>query len=730
MFLAVWLQPRAAPGAIPNGEGAPSGMFACRCQSIAPPKDNRLYPSRPWIAIHESVVDPTGDGMLKTHPLRLALAMLTLLCFTAIATAGGNLKSASADTSTAQPASAAPAATGPAPPLVLDPPVVLDVLSKDGAKSDIRYLGQPAKDGRIDLTATNGFFDRCFQALDPQPLIPGDEGLIGCSFGYLGRLSDAVPGTARWHLWCAQAGQIKATFFMQVPPAEAGHPWVIQVGDQRQTLPAQPSAGQTPQPQTLTFAVKEPGKVTVAIDCTKTPPAAETRIYYIRLDGSALHQASLLRTRWRPSAAHGHFYAPDNCPAPTMWVFETQDIGKTGSYSPLTTPFGYYGTSFGSGGLIPPGAGFNFSMWLANRNATEAPPIDKMACLIGTAIPGAQYSTFGGEGTGVKFRAAVAYPNGAERTIQALRVEATGDLRTFYGYFYDEPEHRWKLYASAQAPAARKTMSGLLASTGSFCEIPGPPNRERSGDLVREIKRRGWFLGSDQTWYRAQLNRDATPEPADEATAPDAPPAPADAAQKPRARRKAPASSAAAPERPSAKRFYYMNDYATDGWIGMATGGIASYVATPAGPAKPASKAGAAPVLPEYLRPEKTAQLFDLPVLFGASKASAVAADHATIDYEIKKTGPNSQAILYYGTVDALTYPPQTVTKGSAVEIDMYRPGRTWQSATPQQPVTTGINPFKLRGLKPNTTYFYRLFVAHDQGKSWDYRSGRFATEQ
>ena len=58
----------------------------------------------------------------------------------------------------------------------------------------------------------------------------------------------------------------------------------------------------------------------------------------------------------------------------------------------------------------------------------------------------------------------------------------------------------------------------------------------------------------------------------------------------------------------------------------------------------------------------------------------------------------------------------------------MFRPERTWQSATPQQKVTTGMNQFKLGGLTKGTVYYYRLFVTHDQGKSWDYQSGSFRT--
>ena len=614
-------------------------------------------------------------------------------------------------------------------PVVLDSPVLMAPLSPDGAKLDLRYKGQVAKGGRIDLTAANGFFDRCFEALEPQKAAPGDEGLIGTGFGSLGRLSDGVPGTARWHLWCAEAGEIQATFFMQVPAREAGHPWVIRVGDESHTLKAHASDGQPAQEQTLTFTVKQPGKITLAIDCTKTPPAAETRIHSIRLTGSAVAKASLLRTRWRPSAVHTHFFAPDDCPTPNMWVFETKPVTEATSYSPLTTPFGYFGTSFKTGGRVPEGAGFNFSMWIAGRDATQAPPIDQMVRLIGTDLPAAGYSTFGGEGTGVKFRGAVAYPDGGERTIQALRVESQDGLTTFYGYFYDEQAHRWRLYASAQKPRkvgahttpkqraqAAKEGGGGLRSTGSFCEIPGPPNRERSGDLLREIKRRGWFFGSDQKWYRAQLGP-GVPGASDDA---DSAPAPkdADSPASPRGRRRGAADS------PSDQRAYYMADYATEGWMAMATGGMEFYTTI----AKPPQRGGAPAALPAYLSPEKTAQLFHLPVRFGEANAVQLTCGSAAIDYDIKETGPNAKAILYYGTVDSLTYPPQKVSKGSAVEIDMHRPARTWQSATPEQKVTAGVNRFQLSGLKGSATYYYRLFVTHDQGKSWDYQSGSFQT--
>lgn len=117
------------------------------------------------------------------------------------------------------------------PPVALAPAVVLDPLSKDGVKSDVRFWGQAAKDGVIDLTAANGFFDRCFEALEEGESSDGEKRFIVPSFGYLKRMSDKVAGTARWHLWVSEPGEVRATFFLTVPKAEAGHEWAIRLGD-------------------------------------------------------------------------------------------------------------------------------------------------------------------------------------------------------------------------------------------------------------------------------------------------------------------------------------------------------------------------------------------------------------------------------------------------------------------------------------------------------------------
>jgi len=98
-------------------------------------------------------------------------------------------------------------------------------------------------------------------------------------------------------------------------------------------------------------------------------------------------------------------------------------------------------------------------------------------------------------------------------------------------------------------------------------------------------------------------------------------------------------------------------------------------------------------------------------------------------------SGPNAPSPIRYmgqpakeGTVDALTFTTREVQHGSIVQKQMYSPERTWQHATPEQAVTVGTARFPITGLQSGTTYYYRLFVNHDQGKSWDYRSGQFKT--
>ncbi|MBK1854785.1 DUF3472 domain-containing protein [Verrucomicrobiaceae bacterium 5K15] len=570
------------------------------------------------------------------------------------------------------------------------------------------YYGQEAEDGVIELNATNGFFDRCFQAGGMGPADPEDQGMIRATFDHL-RKGSADHGSARWHLWLPKPGTVQLRFLMTVPEAERGTEWTIRVGDQVQRLKTNSSDGRKAQDQGLRFDVAEAGKVTVAIDCSEQAPAKLSKIHRIQLKGAAVQQAKLLRARWRPAAAHLRFQAPDQCPEPKMWLFESVSVSQSSSYSPITTPFGYYGTVFNAEGKVNEGAGFNFSMWAVSmRGNAKTPPVEQMPRLIGTGISDAVYSSFGHEGTGLKFRNAVAYPDGAGRLIQAMRTETRNGVTTYYAYFYDESQQLWRLYGSGQKVANKKG-SGELRSTGSFCEVPGPPQRERSGDIKRVIKRRGWFYGSDQKWHRAEIAKPS--------------------AKALRGLEMAKAAIAAG-EDPGldSEQNYYADDYASKGWVATATGGMENFLPLQQHQAA-YGKEDADSERPAYMSPEKTAELFHLPVEFGTPKVTALGETSATVHYPIVKSGPNAKAVLYYGTKDCITFLANVAQSGSAAQKEIFSEERTWQSHTAELAVAEAVVDFQLSGLKPKTQYFYRVFVSHDDGKSWDEHSSHFTTE-
>jgi hypothetical protein len=173
---------------------------------------------------------------------------------------------------------------------------------------------------------------------------------------------------------------------------------------------------------------------------------------------------------------------------------------------------------------------------------------------------------------------------------------------------------------------------------------------------------------------------------------------------------------------------HYMDDFAKDGWIASRTGGIGNYLALSLARDPAEAPKGRRGPLPEYLQPDMISDLMRLPVTFNAPSVTNITSTSATIHYPIEATGPNSQAILYYGPVDALTYPPREIKRGSPALREMFSPERTWQNATPSCAVTTGENVFQLTKLQPGTEYHFRLFVSNDEAKCWDPKSASFRT--
>jgi hypothetical protein len=309
--------------------------------------------------------------------------------------------------------------------------------------------------------------------------------------------------------------------------------------------------------------------------------------------------------------------------------------------------------------------------------------------------------------------------------------QETDGAHTFYGYLYDEQRQSWRLYTAGQLGAHRrhlfrgggeKQVNLGLGGAGAFVEVPGPFGVEMSGDIERKMARRIWFYGSDGKFYPVRLSRDET---TDGDAEDDKTKKPSDGGVDGDKTKKPSDDDDDAPE-PNLGARNKITLRTADGWILNIMGGMALY--------KPLEKVPAegrgVESIPDYLRPEKAKALFEIPVTFGEKNASKVASTEATVDYQIIATGAHSKGILYYGVSDSNAHIAAPVS-GQASERDSAKVkmlDNGWKKWTPEQEIKAGLNQFTLKDLAPNTKYYFRLYVEHDDGRSWDYTSGTFQT--
>ena len=543
----------------------------------------------------------------------------------------------------------------------------------------VSYLVQSSTNGELRLDANNGFFDHGFVAKGQKAVSKDDQGLISAHFEHLalGRGHDNV--TARWHILVASPGELTIRPEFNVPAAERQVRWRLSMGNiKREFVPGSAEA------PVLTFPIRKGGRHTISLQRLDNETAGETRIVGLVVSGPAAKDAGIIRARWRPAAIHTQ-YSSSTCPQTKMWVFETQAIAPVSSYSPITTRFGYYGATFDSNGRAA--GGVNFSMWAASRNAKQAPPLNQMPHLLATGNPDAEFGGFGHEGSGVKIRNWEPLAHHPASVIQALRVDTENGYDTWSGYLFDERIGHWVLYAVGRRPTQlRRGETETYLRPASFCEIPGPPATQRSGDVRRVMRRRGWFYGENRQWH--PVDRQTTGV---------------------RRGDNAPTNKFIAAE---------------DGWFLMGTGGVEML-----DPVAEVRQPAASSKLPDYLQPKIASELFELSVKIGESSANANRTT-ARVRYTLNDAGPGATAVLHYGPVDCLTFVSRELhgTEKAGVSATLLSGDRVWTHATTAQPVKGPQVDFQLTDLKPGTHYFYRLLVTNQRGKSWAFESGSFET--
>jgi hypothetical protein len=548
----------------------------------------------------------------------------------------------------------------------------------DETGADYYYAGQKETGERIVLTPNECYFSggrlRCFGDGPrdlPEPAMNGTK-----SFTEVGEWNDQAD-QMRWHIWCQQKGIVNVTAHIAVDAANKGGKVSVQMDDLALTCTTSPSDGKSaPQPWKIDFRVGAPGYH--AITLQGVPIAAEKeigRLLRIDLTGPAIKNASVLRSRWRPAAIHaGKFTNSEMVSAgenTSLWVMEMRPtLDRFSVYAPVTTPFGYFGSTFSPNGSL---GGVNFSMWSYGRGKEE-PPLIQQSRLLAVGSAQAIFSGFGHEGTGVKVRGWNPYEGlKLKKQALALRVEWGDEFSTYYGYFLDPLTHDWRLYAVGRKPAKSKraNKSSRSLSPGSFVEVPGPPDRQRTGDAPREVHFRGWSEDSSGKWRRMDTMNG-----------------------------------------PSKTKGIFNKIWRSteDGWFSMLMGGMKHYkFAGTHGPTVLPDNFRDEP-LPDFLDKGKTTVFRSLPAEVTLLKVAEITDSRVRIPFDIRSGERHGNVQIFWGTEDCLTFADR------------------WKNSTDKEDIKVGRGHVDLTGLKPDSSYSYRVLFRDANCQVWSFESGIFRT--
>ncbi|MGB0993724.1 MAG: DUF3472 domain-containing protein [Akkermansiaceae bacterium] len=502
--------------------------------------------------------------------------------------------------------------------LVLSAPLIADQRDqpveriKDG---EVVYLAQKTKNSTLVLDANSVYFSGALTAAGKgEGTLPSPELNQNKNFTHVTGW-DSSEDEMRWHLWLSNKGKVSLQTWLEAAQGSSKAEMVFELSKGRDskaiTQTITPSDAKSAQPWKVGFNIQSPGKYTLTLKGKSGGAGEIGKLHRIQLTGEAVTDAALLRSRWRPGAVHaGSFSSSASKESPDLIVMEVRPrITTHSAYAPVTTPFGYYGSSFLPGGKI---RGLNFSMWSFGRGK-ESPPLDKLSRLLAVGSPKAKFGGFSHEGTGVKVRGWDPWAGGERKTQRlALRREVQGRLTTYYGYFYDDAANEWKLYAVGRQPSKGKRERGL--SVGAFVEVPGAAQRQRTGDISREVHYRGWAQTKGGSWRVLD--------------------------------------TMAGPMR---TKGIHNKQWAitADGWFSMSMGGMEHYSYPRQGQAAAALKLpNNDSKLPAFLSDAATSVLYQLPASVHSIKLTA----DGKLSFQINAKSPGDLTI-YYGNEDGLVFP-------------------------------------------------------------------------
>jgi hypothetical protein len=461
-----------------------------------------------------------------------------------------------------------------------------------------------------------------------------------------------------------------------VDSADAGSKLDYSIGEAHQTLTTHAEVdAKHPQGAPLTFDIKQPGWQTLIVRLDSLAGKEVGKLHRLELFGPAATDARVLRARWRPAACHAKF-SSSTLAAPKLWVMTTRiaETAKVPSYSPVTTPFGYFGTSFNADGTSSGTA--NFSLW--SFSAGKPKPQEQWSHMLAAGSSEAEFGSFGHEGSGVKLRGDwKPFGNNTREVTLALRGEVSGPWIHWFGYFLDPTTKRFRLYAAAANWNGNKAMPSL--NPGAFVEQPGPPDRERSGDMVRDIHRRGWMLDAAKKWHSIDTM---------------------------------------IARKGLAAKHWRKTD---DGWFSMGMGGMVYYQES----GKTITLDPATQTKPDWLQGDPALKdLFKLPATIGPRRIMDIGRTSAKVVIPLSDldlaAGESATLTVFHGPEDCLTFDRDLAYREVAT--------RFWSRRSKPVSATDGDNTIELRDLPPGSKQYLRILIESNHGRIWSFETDHFST--
>lgn len=329
------------------------------------------------------------------------------------------------------------------------------------------------------------------------------------------------------------------------------------------------------------------------------------RLNNLHLTGTAATNSTNVMRRYRAKAVHCKWANASSNPIEISVHELTIASTSQNFYQPITTPFGYTGSTWNFN--TQTFGGYNFSLWSYGAN-DPIPPFYQESHLIAVG-PDLVFGSYGHEGTGVKPRGDHPYI-GIQTNIQtiAVRKEPGEIYDTYWSYYLDPKENHWKLYGCGKKYNKSGEISYL--TTGAFVEVPGPASRVRNGNKICETQYKGWQLDTSGNWHPINTMIGTT----------------------------------------SKNGLSFRNWKTKDNKFVMQMGGwgepdIEKKTLTLSNPDE----------TPYYLKGEYLAELYKMPAAFTHNDPVEILNNSAELNFEVTEIGTNPSATIFWGTQEGLT---------------------------------------------------------------------------